>query len=259
MTVFDLAAAGAEGFRTWAMLEPLAQHCYCEIESAKDADIVPGYDTLNRAWLAAALLVLRGYTNQMCVACSSYSWNLIAGHQKRSKERLPKFEGHFLDFHIQLQLNSSAKSGSVSENDAAWVNGHFGAMSALASGNESFKFALESAVDWRYAKDSRASVARLWGGIEALFGVKTELVHRISIYCASLLTKRGPARTKKFHELKALYDLRSKAVHGAALSEEKLQAAVDESFNLLSALLLNTIILGHVPTSVDLDRVVFEE
>ncbi len=60
LSVFDLAAAGVVGFREWAMLEPVSSLCTCEIETAKDSDVVPGYDTLNRAWLASALLVLRG-------------------------------------------------------------------------------------------------------------------------------------------------------------------------------------------------------
>ena len=48
LTVFDLAAAGGVGFREWATLEPLVTECTCEIESAKDSDTSPGYDTLNR-------------------------------------------------------------------------------------------------------------------------------------------------------------------------------------------------------------------
>lgn len=83
LSVFDLAAAGAVGFQEWSVLEPLANACQCEIESALDANVTPGYDTLNRAWLASTLLVLRGFTLHLCVACSRYSWQRIAGHQKR--------------------------------------------------------------------------------------------------------------------------------------------------------------------------------
>ena len=51
LTVWDLAAVGAAGFREWATLEPFAHNVHCEIESAKDAAVLPGYDALNRAWL----------------------------------------------------------------------------------------------------------------------------------------------------------------------------------------------------------------
>jgi hypothetical protein len=259
LSIFDLAAAGAVGFRSWAILEPAARGCSCEIESAKDAATLPGYDTLNRAWLASSLLVLRGYTQQMCVACSTYSWNLIAGHQKISTEQLQTFRGDLLDFHLKLQRNHNAKKGSVTPTDASWVNGHFPTFNKLASESESFRFALEAAVDWRYAKDARAAVSRLWSGIEALFGIKSELVYRISLYCACLQAKRGDGRIKKFHQVKELYDLRSKAVHGATLSDEEMASALNDSFELLSGLLLSTISRGRIPTSDDLDHAVFGE
>jgi len=86
LSIFDLAAAGAAGFGSWASLAELARACTCEIESACDSDITPGYDTLNRAWLASALLVLRGFTRHFSVACSVYPWNGIAGHQRRTSE-----------------------------------------------------------------------------------------------------------------------------------------------------------------------------
>jgi len=128
MSIFDLAAAGAAGFHGWSVLEPIANACTCEIESAKDSAVLPGYDTLNRAWLASALLVLRGFTRHLGLACSSYSWNLIAGHQERtshifkkqlqeegpeaavykSKRELPCFSGNLLDYHLQL-LSRNAK------------------------------------------------------------------------------------------------------------------------------------------------------
>ena len=62
LSVFDLASAGAVGFRGWAALEQFAPACTAEIESAKDANITPGYDILHRAWLTTGLLVLRGFT-----------------------------------------------------------------------------------------------------------------------------------------------------------------------------------------------------
>jgi len=46
--------------------------------------MLPGYDTLHRAWLASGLLMLRGFVRHLCVACNSYSWNIIAGHQGRT-------------------------------------------------------------------------------------------------------------------------------------------------------------------------------
>lgn len=276
-SVFDLAAAGAVGFRHWAVLEPVARACTVELESAKDGATAPGYDTLNRAWLASSLLVLRGYTRHVCVACSTYSWDTIAGHQERtagvfrnqlhakgpeaavysSKRELPQFHGKLLDFHLTLLSNRDAKTVPVSVEDAAWVFEHFEVFNNLASQSQPFRLALEAAIDWRYAKEARSAVARLWSGIEAIFGITSELVYRISLLSACVLTDRGDARRRKFDEVKTLYGLRSKVVHGEQLAEDKIASALNDSYRLLSDLLLLTINRGHVLGQADFDSAVF--
>lgn len=277
LSVFDLAAAGAVGFREWAMLEPIARACTCEIETARDSDVTPGYDTLNRAWLASALLVLRGYTGHLGIACSSYSWSLIAGHQPRTakafrqqakgegidaaihrpKHDLPPFKGNVLDFHARFLIDRGARTDAVSPDDAAWIAMHFATFNRLASDSEAFRLALEAAVDWRFAKEPRLAVGRIWSGIEAVFGVTSELVYRISILCASLLEERGAPRKARFQAVKRLYGLRSKAVHGEPLPQEQLVSAMNDSQGLLRELLLLTIEKGHVLRSDDFDDALF--
>ncbi|MEI8374284.1 MAG: hypothetical protein WCJ35_15785 [Planctomycetota bacterium] len=277
LSVFDLASAGAVGFREWAVLDPVAPACCSEIESAKDAAISPGYDTLNRAWLASTLLVLRGFTQHLCVACSSYSWNIVAGHQKRtshvfqqqmleegpdaavynSKRDLPKFQGNLLDFHLTLLTNKDFRASEVTVEDATWIQEHFDVFNDLAAQRQPFRFALEAAIDWRFVKDARSSVAHLWSGIEAIFGVTSELVYRISLLSACLLTDRGDARKAKFEEVKKLYGLRSKVVHGEQLTDEKVASALNDSYRLLADLLLLTINKGRVLGQEDFDQAVF--
>ncbi len=277
LSIFDLAAAGSVGFQGWAVLEPVAPACSCEIESAKDAAIVPGYDTLNRAWLASALLVLRGFTRHIGVACSAYSWNNVAGHQEksshvfkeqlaaegvepavyRSKRDLPKFQGNLLDFRLKLLTNNGARTCEVSAEDAAWINRHFDVFNMLSADSEPFRFALEAAIDWRFATDARSAVSRLWSGIEAIFGVTSELVYRLSLLSACLLAERGGTRRAKFEEVKKLYGLRSKVVHGERLPDEKIASALNDSYELLAALLLLSIDKGHALCQADFDEAVF--
>jgi hypothetical protein len=277
LSVFDLAAAGAVGFREWAMLEPVSRLCTCEIETARDSDVAPGYDTLNRAWLASALLVLRGFSRHIGVACSSYSWSLIAGHQKRGahafreqvveegidaaiyrpKHDLPPFKGNILDFHARFLVDSDARTDPVSSDDAAWSAKHFETFNRLAAQSGPFRVALEAAIDWRFAKEPRLAVGRLWSGIEAVFGVTSELVYRISILSASLLEERGKPRKARFEAVKKLYSLRSKAVHGEPLSQELLVSAMNDSNRLLRELLLLTIERGHVLGAEDFDDALF--
>jgi len=277
LSVFDLAAAGAVGFRAWAVLEPISPLCTCEIEAARDSDVVPGYDTLNRAWLSSALLVLRGFTRHLGVACSAYSWNTVAGQQQQNahlfpeqvrdegldltiyepRHDLPRFHGSLLEFHTQLLVDRGLRNDEVCDEDVAWVFKNFGTFNRLASESDAFRLALEAAVDWRYTKEERIAIGRIWAGIEALFGISSELVYRISSLCASLLEQRGARGKARFQAVKRLYGLRSKAVHGEKLNQDQLVAAMSDSYTLLRELLVLTIERGRVLTSDDLDDALF--
>jgi hypothetical protein len=228
LTVFDLAAAGAAGFKQWAMLEPLAPNATAEVQCPTVAASMAGYDALNKCWLVSALLALRGYPGHICPAASAYSWNLIAGHQEvtapvfreqareegferavhASRRALPPFQGGLLDYHVAVLLPDMRADHPFNEEEATWFRGHFETFNRLASGNERFRFALEAATDWRFAKEPRAAVARLWSGIESLFSISSELVYRVSQMAACVLAPRGPERLEAFRWVKKLYGLR---------------------------------------------------
>lgn len=265
ISVFDLAAAGAVGFREWAVLEPVAGACRNELVTGMDAATKPGYDVLNRAWLAAALLGLRGFTQFIAVACSEYSWSRVAGYQRRTSgtdeqpskqtgseprvakpERpLPDFSGGLLDYHLKVLRVTESRLGPPSEEDATWARAHFDEFNQLAAEDEAFRFALEAVIDWRFATDRRAAIARIWSGLEGLFGIRSELVFRLSSLAASLLEPRGPDRVDRFVQIKKLYAARSKAVHGANLESNAVQRALDGSYALLRDLLLVVIERGR--------------
>jgi hypothetical protein len=277
LSVFDLAAAGSVGFREWAVLEPLAAACTSEIESAADAAILPGYDTLNRAWLASALLNLRGFAGHLSVACCGYSWNLIAGHRERVKgtffeqaaeegidaavnrprQDLPPFKGGLLDYHLHTMIETNRRIDSVSRDDGTWLQGAFETFNDLAAKSAQFRFALEAAIDWRYARDPRAGLARIWSGIESLFGISAEIVYRLSVISASLLTPRGKARKAKYDAIKKLYGVRSKAVHGESMPDDVLIHAMNDSYQVLRELLLLAVAKGRPLSMEDFDEAVF--
>jgi hypothetical protein len=278
LSIFDLAAAGAAGFHAWALIGQIAPSCTCEIESARDSDVTPGYDTLNRAWLASSLLVLRGFGQVMPVACSQYPWSRMADLRKQGSEwfikaliergmseafygkrgELPPFKGNILDFHTKILSIPSFKSDAPSTEDCEWCQSHFDRFNRLCADSSKFRFALEAAIDWRYAKDHRTAISRLWAGIESLFGVSSELVYRLSVYAATLLKPRGPERTAMFAQIKKLYGVRSKAVHGEEISEPQLVQGTSDSFELLRHLLLHSIDRGRVATENDIHHALFE-
>lgn len=271
LSVFDLASAGAVGFREWAVLEPLAASATAEIVSPVDAAATPGYDALNKCWLVSALLLLRGYARHLCPAVSAYSWNFIAGHQRQTSESfrqqlfeegadkavysprgsLPPFRGGLLDYHLRLYTPRDIRTSFLSAEDALWVSEHFEKFNIMAAEDERFRFGLESAVDWRYAKDTRAGIARLWAGIESLFGISSELIHRTSLFAATVLVPRGEGRVTEFKRVKKLYGMRSKAVHGEPLKDEELVDALQQSYEVLRSLLLDAINRGAVRSEDD--------
>ena len=275
ISVFDLAAAGAAGFREWAMLEPFLPRCVCEIETGQETAILPGYDTLNRAWLASGLIKLKGFNAHLPLACSSYPWDFIAGHQERTKgifevelkekgveaavnspdRALPKFKGSLLEVRTKLLVPENAKT-MLSKEDADWIDDNFERFNYLAAKSEGFRFALSAAVNWQYASEPRMAIAELWSGIEALFGISSELVYRISLQVASLLEERGAKRKDRFNQVKKLYGARSKAVHGEELSDDKLHKAMIESFDILNRLLLVNIEKGRPFKSDDFEEAV---
>ena len=266
LSVFDLAAVGAVGFREWATLEPFTASATAEVISLAEAEGLQGYDPLNRCWLVSALLVLRGFARHLCPAVSSYSWNLIAGHQAqtsgsfreqmieegvesavyRPRKTLPPFRGGLLDYHLKMLLPKQIKTEALDAAEAKWCQEHFEEFNRLAHGEERFRFALEAAIDWRYAKDPRAAIARIWAGIESLFGINSELVYRVSLFASTIMAERGAARIEAYRRAKSIYGIRSKAVHGEPLSDEKLISGLHDSFEILRTILLDCVSRRHV-------------
>ncbi len=263
LTVIDMASVGAVGFHEWAVVGSLAPQCVSEIESSTDSAVTPGYDTLGRVWLASALLSLRGFDSHLCLAYNDYTWDLIAGRVASAtrparyphSEKLPRFAGGLLDFHLKVWNEGNNKFLTKEHTD--WVNYYFNIFNELISENENFRLAVESVVDWRYLKDPRSALARIWCGIEAICGISSELVYRVSLVCSALLEDRGEKRLKSFQNIKKLYNYRSKAMHGDDVPEEQMLNALFSSYHLLRDLILLTGEKGHVLTDKDFNEAIF--
>lgn len=258
ISVYDLAAIGLSGFREWSVLEPVVWSCNAEIVSESEQTEQRGYDTLNRAWLMSALLVMRGYERCFPLACNSYSWSIVAGHQNRGGGALPQFHGRLLDFHLQYMTTGNSKPSTIEQFDIDWIAKFYAVTNRLAHENRAFRFALESAYDWRFAKEPRSAVARLWSGIEAVINVDAELTFRLSLSVACLLKERGQKRRIAFKSIKELYGLRSRIVHGSEVKEDQLVRAVRDSFLVLRDLLVLSIERGSAISRADIDTAIFD-
>ena len=259
ISIFDLAAIGAKGFREWTLLERLSSFYSFEIESIDDG-INSGYDVLNRAWLLNTLLVLKMKLKANCVACSSYSWNEVAGFQKRSSENnltLAPFKGHLLDFHTSIIHLPNLESLKINLSDIEWIKKYYETTNSLASVNSNFRFAIETINSWRYSKDLRSSIAIIWAAIESIIGVSSEIVFRLSLNISSILEIRGEARLNKFNQIKQLYKLRSKVVHGSELNDIQTITAIEGSFLLLCELVTYMIENNKTITDKDFENAIF--
>jgi hypothetical protein len=271
LTVFDLAAAASMGFQEGIAVGHLAPLCAVEIESAADAATVPGYDALNRAWLITALLVLRGHWQCMSIAASNYSWTRLRAKPQPSAHLEPNqysnlrtvtdlagYRATLLDFRLKLLSLPQPPPSDICNDDIQWISAHFATFNELCHRSESFRLALGCCIDWRYQDEQRSAVARLWQGIESLLAIKMELSYRISMTAAAITVARGPERTEAYKAIKKLYDVRSKAVHGEPIPDEKLGRGVQDSFELLRDLLVACIDRGDTFSKDDLLRVVLE-
>lgn len=95
---------------------------------------------------------------------------------------------------------------------------------------------------WSYKQSLRPSVqmAIIWAGIESLFGVRSELVFRVSTLAALFL---GGGKQKQ-QEIKKLYRARSEAVHEG---KQPSESCVSDSAELLQALILECVERGCLP------------
>ena len=99
----------------------------------------------------------------------------------------------------------------------------------------------------------RIQLAILWTGIEALFGVTSELSFRISLYIANFLADDVKEAKSLAYRVKKLYGIRSSAVHGNKL-KDKDREMVKETAILLQRLIRKCIANKMLP---NIDELLF--
>jgi hypothetical protein len=250
LSVFELAGLGAKGFSQWSLIEPF---CYMKnnfetISSENESTF--GYDILNRAWLLNTLLVLRKKTNINSIALLNRSWNDL--------KNIDDVKANLCDYHIKMLRIGSLNELKVESADIKWIKVHYENANTLAFENEKFRYALEVINSWRYCVDVKSAIAILWAAIESIVDVSIEISYRLSLSISSLLCERGDERIKKFKEIKKLYGLRSKVVHGSNLKGPEIEKSLVESFRLLSELVVYMIENNKMIKSADFEDAIFK-
>lgn len=128
----------------------------------------------------------------------------------------------------------------INDSEKQWIRQHYRDAWELFDKNTRFETAVNSL--WSYKQSLRPSVqmAIIWAGIESLFGVRSELVFRVSTLAALFL---GGGKQKQ-QEIKKLYRARSEAVHEG---KQPSESCVSDSAKILQALILECVERGCLP------------
>lgn len=123
--------------------------------------------------------------------------------------------------------------------------------------DQQFSSAMRYFGNAHYLFDLEHRIMLLWAGIEGLLQVEAEHNRRIALYSAILMKGDEQAKSHRFDLVKKSYSLRSRVVHGAKPTKEKLEAGYAEATDLLADLLSRCVELGRVPSRDELDRTSF--
>ena len=130
----------------------------------------------------------------------------------------------------------NSRSHTIGVQDSQWISEHYEAALKLMRDNR-FMNAVHAMASYKWHTLPSVQLAILWSGIEALFGIKSELSFRLAVCIAKFLHgSDNDAAKKKCDEIKSLYSSRSAAVHGGALKGEPSKF-VQQSAAVLHALI----------------------
>ena len=184
----------------------------CEIGDADQA-------AFNLGWWIISAIRVKTLAEFLVPAVADHSWSVIAALDEQ------QCHGQLLE--DVPQARQVGEPIIVKETDLQWVLNRiieFGKMLEVPK----VRRAVEALTTHQHLVSTRMMAASLWSGIEALLGIQAELRFRLALSIACIVEPRGDQRSLRYRRVKKLYDIRSKAVHGSALSEGELISHVAE-------------------------------
>ncbi|MGS1060054.1 hypothetical protein [Burkholderia glumae] len=141
---------------------------------------------------------------------------------------------------------STSPSEPLSHLDLCWLEANIEGARTLLDDSR-FRNAVHCLATYRWHSLPRARLALIWAGVEGLFEIESEIVFRLSVHVAQFLGGDVAANRKTmFDQVKRLYRIRSRAVHGGKMAENSDEACI-ESAALLRLLVRRCIELGALP------------
>lgn len=196
-------------------------------------------DVARRAWNSLWDALLLSAIYGVPVNCTLQSTAELAHFSEQSRLSV-------IDYRRLTFLKDEART--LSEVECIWLEVNFEEAQALLT-KHGFQNAVHCLATYHWHSLPRAQLALLWAGIEGLFGVDSEIVFRVSLYTAKFLAPNDTlAQRRIFAEVKRLYNVRSKAVHGGRLKNDSSNS-VRESIELLRQLIVACIERKQLPSA----------
>lgn len=200
------------------------------------------------AWWIISLIRVRTSAEFLVPVAADHSWSAISGLEARTCEVT-----FVEDVPNARKLGESA---SVKLSDLDWVSKNVLKFARLLE-TPCFRLAVESLSTHQHQASERMMAATLWAGIEALFNIQSELGFRLSTYIAVVIEPAGAGRRAVYQDVKKLYGIRSKAVHGAKISSEQLRTHVLAVRSILSRILCKFIEEEQVFSDERIEKEIF--
>lgn len=210
---------------------------------------LPDSDSFELGWSLVLALRTRTLAEILVPAVSDHSWSTMAAIKDH------RCRAHLLE--DAPQARRLVDPVAVTADDLRWVSATLLSFIHLRS-TPHFQLAVEALATHHHQTSERMMVAILWSGIEALFGIQSELRFRLAALVAATLEPRGATRTELYHRVTKLYDVRSVAVHGGKVSNARLRVHAIEVRSLLSRLLCSFVDTRNLPSREESEKLLFE-
>lgn len=200
------------------------------------------------AYNIIAMIRIRSGVEFLVPMASNYSWSIIPGAPDNSVKTM------MLEDYPQAKIFNKDKT--ISQDDMKWVIEHYYDFIIFSSDNPQLCIAIDSLSTFNQQESPRMCIAALWAGIEAVFGIQSELRFRLAAEISAYLKPRGVDRVSLHNRIKQLYDFRSKAVHGSKINDASIKDHISEVQTLLRQILIKCINERHIPTKKEFEDLI---
>lgn len=220
-------------------------------ELAIAPEVAIGDEALELGRTFLALLRVRSLVEILVPAAMPCSWSAA------TLNRVPAHSCAAVLLEDNPNLLQLEERRAVPTSDLAWIFDNLSVFTTLNKTLPAYNLAVDSLSQHNHEGNLRMAAAMLWSGIEALFGIKGELTYRLAAYIAGMLEDSAESRYELFQRVKEAYNIRSRIVHGDLSDHEGIRQHILISRKILSRLICNVTERQGIPSTEELDRLVF--